>query len=180
MRTRLTMSLAAVAVAALAGCQADVPPNTAGLAPQTDTQPSEQDRTWMRTIHQGNLTEVQAGRLAVGKGTTKQVKSIGKMLLDDHTALDTKVTQAASQMGVELPTSTTAKQRAELVRMQDASGQDFDHDFVAAMTKEHKAALAATKKEVAQGSSPAVVALAKAAEPALQKHLTALQQGHGE
>jgi putative membrane protein len=176
MRTRLTLLPAAVALAVLTGCAAEMVTDTAALAPHTDTHPSEQDEAWMRTIHEGNLAEVQAGRLAQGKGTTREIKSIGKMLLDDHTKLDTKVTKAATQLGVQLPTSPTAEQRAEVIRLRDATGKDFDLDFAAGMTKAHTKALAATKKEVSSGSSPAVVALAKSTVPVLQQHLSALRK----
>ncbi|WP_170246871.1 DUF4142 domain-containing protein [Nonomuraea zeae] len=171
---------AAVALAVLTGCAGELATDTAALAPHTETPPSEQDKNWLRTIHQGNLAEVQEGRLAQGKGTTKEVKSIGKMLVDDHTALDTKVTKAATQLGVQLPTSPTAEQRAEMVRLQDATGKDFDLDFVAGMIKAHTAALAATKKEISGGASPAVVALAKSTAPKLQEHLTVLRKAHSK
>lgn len=103
MRTSLTLPLAAATLALLTGCSTDVAPNTAAVPARTDTEPSEQDRTWMRTIHQGNLSEVQAGRLAMGKGTTKQVKAVGKMLVQDHTKLGSKVTQAATQLASSCP-----------------------------------------------------------------------------
>jgi putative membrane protein len=180
MRTRLTMLLAAAAVVALSGCGDDASTNTAGLAPRTETQPSNQDRTWMAAIHQGNLAEVQAGRLAQGKGTTKRIKSIGKTLVDDHTKLDEKVTQTATQLGITLPTSPTADQSAVVARLQDATGKDFDQDFVSGMTKAHRDAIAATKQEISQGSSPAVVSLAKTAEPSLQTHLKALRNAQGD
>ncbi|RSN06729.1 DUF305 domain-containing protein [Nonomuraea sp. WAC 01424] len=175
MRTRLTMLLAIAAVVALSGC-GGAPTNTAGLAPRTDAQPSEQDRTWMATIHQGNLAEIAAGRLAEKKGATDQVKSIGRMLVDDHTQLDQKVTQTASQLGIQLPTSLTAAQGAMVKRLQEATGKDFDKEFVASMTKAHKEAIEATKQEISKGSSPAVVALAKVASPSLLEHLKALKK----
>lgn len=180
MRTRLTMLLAAAAVVALSGCGDNATTNTAGLAPRTDAQPSEQDRTWMAAIHQGNLTEIEAGRLAEKKGAADQVKSIGRMLVDDHTQLDQKVTQTATQLGVKLPTAPTADQSAQIKRLQDAKGKDFDKDFLTGMTKAHKDAIAATKKEISDGSSPAVVSLAKTAEPALQEHLKALKKAQGD
>ena len=76
MRTRLTLLLAAAALAALTGCSGQQPPpqSAAAVPGPTGEQPSEQDRTWMRAIHQANLTEVQAGRLAQGKATTKPIK----------------------------------------------------------------------------------------------------------
>ncbi|MBF8185128.1 DUF4142 domain-containing protein [Nonomuraea sp. K274] len=180
MRARLTMSLAALAVAVLPGCAGETPPQGEAVAARTDTQPSEQDRAWMRAIHEGNLAEVQAGRLAEDKGAARRIKLIGKMLVEDHTELDVKVTKAASQLGIQLPTSPSAEQRAEIVRLHDAVGRDFDQDFTAAMMKEHTTALAATRKQIADGSSPVVVSLARAAAPVLQQHLDALHEGHGE
>ncbi|SEG97166.1 putative membrane protein [Nonomuraea solani] len=176
----LPLSLAAVALAVLPGCGADVPQDAAALAPKTDAQPSEQDKTWMRAIHQGNLAEVQAGRLAKHKGVGQQVEAVGEMLVKDHTKLDAALTQAATRLGVQLPTSPSAGQRQDLLRMEDATGEDFDQDFLSSMIKAHKAALAATKTEISKGSSPAVVALAKTAAPSLQEHLSALRRAQGD
>ncbi|MFC5829773.1 DUF4142 domain-containing protein [Nonomuraea insulae] len=179
MRTSLTLSLAIAALAVLPGCSDDVAPKTAAVAERTDTQPSEQDRAWMRTIHQGNLAEVEAGRLAQGKGTTKQIKSLGQMLVKDHTKLDTQVTRTAQQLGVQLPTSMNVDQRDELIRLQNVTGQDFDQDFLAGMAKAHRQALAATKKEISGGTSQAVKALAAAAVPSLRKHMKAVHEAQG-
>ncbi|MEU6783251.1 DUF4142 domain-containing protein [Nonomuraea angiospora] len=170
-----TLLLAAVALAALGGC-ADVPTDTAGLRSRTDTQPSEQDKAWMRGIHEVNLAEVQAGQLGVGKGSTARIKTIGKMLVVDHTKLDTKVTNAATQLHITLPMSPSADQRAMLAKLQDSPRDEFDEDFTAAMINGHQQALAATKVEISHGTSPTVVALARTAEPALVAHLTALRQ----
>ncbi|MEV0628883.1 DUF4142 domain-containing protein [Nonomuraea wenchangensis] len=176
MRTRrLTLLLAA---AALVGC-GTAPTNTAGVAPQTSAPPSELDKTWLRTIHQGNMAEIQAGHLAEAKGTAKQVKSIGKMLVDDHTALDEKVTQLAGRLGVDLPSSPTAAQKELSNKLRSDTGSDFDQDFVAGMTKAHVAAIRITGQEIDKGTSPEVVALAKEADPQLKKHLAALRKAHG-
>ncbi|MEV1178084.1 DUF4142 domain-containing protein [Nonomuraea sp. NPDC049784] len=173
-----TLLLAALTVAALGGC-AGVPTDTAGLAPRTDAQPSEQDRAWMRGIHEMNLADMQLGQLGVSKGSTPQIRTIGKAIVADHTKLDTKVTKAATQLGIKLPASPTADQRADIVRLQEATRKGFDQEFLAIMTNAHTQALATTQAEVAHGSSPAVVALAKVAVPSLQKHLSALQQAQG-
>ncbi|MFI9837811.1 DUF4142 domain-containing protein [Nonomuraea sp. NPDC051941] len=173
-----TLLLAAVALAALGGC-ADVPTDTAGLVSRTDTQPSEQDKAWMRGIHEANLAEVQAGQLGVGKGSTARIKAIGKMLVVDHTKLDTQVTNAATRLRIPLPMSPSADQRAMLAELQDSPRDEFDQDFTAAMINAHQQTLAATKVEISHGTSPTVVALARTAEPALVAHLTALRQSGG-
>ncbi|MEV4112783.1 DUF4142 domain-containing protein [Nonomuraea sp. NPDC049695] len=173
-----TLLLAAVAVAALGGC-AGAPTDTAGLAPRTDSQPSEQDRAWMRGIHEGNLAEMQMGQLGVTKGGTKQIRAVGKLIVRDHTEFDTKVTKAATQLGIKLPESPTAEQRADIVRLQEAPRQGFDQEFLAIMTNAHTQAISATQVEIAHGSSPAVLALARSAMPTLDKHLAALRQAEG-
>ncbi|MFG1695241.1 DUF4142 domain-containing protein [Nonomuraea sp. NPDC049309] len=182
MRARLTLSLAVITLAVLPGCAGQQPPYTAAVpAPPSDAgaEVSEQDREWMRLIHQANLAEVQAGRLAQGKATTKQIKKVGETLVKDHTQLDTKVTKTAEQLGIDLPTSQSKEQREMLDRIQSASGQDFDQDFVSGMIKAHRQALNATKTEISKGSAPAVVSLAKAAEPSLEKHLADLRKAQG-
>ncbi|GAA1639650.1 hypothetical protein GCM10009733_041000 [Nonomuraea maheshkhaliensis] len=180
MRTRLTLSLAVAALATLPGCAGDTAQNYAAVATPTAAPPSEQDKAWLGAIHQGNLAEVQAGGLARNKGTTKQVKSIGRMLIEDHNQLDRKVTQAATRLGVRLPSSPDAGQHKELNRLEEAMGEDFDQDFLSGMVKAHKQALAATQKEITKGSSPAVVALAKTAAPSLRQHLSALRKAQSD
>ncbi|MET7333081.1 DUF4142 domain-containing protein [Nonomuraea sp. NPDC005650] len=173
-----TLLLAAVTLVALGGC-ADVSTDTAGLASRTDTQPSEQDKAWIRGIHESNLAEVQAGQLAAGKGGSARIRAIGKMFVVDHTKLDTKVTGAATRLHIQLPMSPSADQRAMLAELRDSQPDHFDQDFTAAMINAHQDALAATKYEISHGTSPTVVALAKVAEPSLVAHLTALRQPGG-
>jgi putative membrane protein len=50
-------------------------------------------------------------------------------------------------------------------------GPAFDHNFVATMMTGHDIMIAATRREIAQGSSPEVVELARQALPMLLKHL---------
>ncbi|MEV5890530.1 DUF4142 domain-containing protein [Nonomuraea fuscirosea] len=180
MRTCLTLSLAVAALAAVSGCAGETAQNYAAVATPTGTPPSEQDKAWLGAIHQGNLTEVQAGALARNKGTAKQVKAVGAMLVKDHNQLDAKVTQTAVRLGVRLPSSPDASQHKELNRLEEAMGEDFDQDFLSGMVKAHKQALAATQKEISKGSSPAVVALAKTAAPSLRQHLSALRKAQSD
>ncbi|MEV0612429.1 DUF4142 domain-containing protein [Nonomuraea sp. NPDC050404] len=180
MRTRLTLSLAAVALAALPGCAGGTAPNDAAVAVQTDAQPSEQDRSWLRDSHGGNLAEIQAGRMAMRKGTTDQIKSLGEMLLNDHTKLGHKVTRTAEQLGIQLPTSPNADQRAVVRRLRESSGKEFDQDFLSGMVKAHTEAVAATKAEISGGSAPATKELAKTALPALEGHLSAIRKAQGD
>jgi putative membrane protein len=158
---------------------------TAGLAspapsPTAATELSDQDRTWMKKIHQGNMAETQAGQLAEGKGTAAEVKELGRLLVTDHTALDDKVAEAAMRLGVKLPTTTSDDQKAAAQALESASQADFDQEFLTAMRKEHAQAVADTKKEINKGSSAEVKAMAEEALPRLQHHLDAIKEAMKE
>jgi putative membrane protein len=137
--------------------------------------PSGQDTTWMQTIHQGNLAEIAAGQAAQQQAGNGQVRQLGMMLVQDHTRLDKSLTQAAQQLGVQLPSGPTAQQQQELAAVKQKSGQAFDSAWVSSQTASHQTALAATQQELQAGSDQTVLGLARTAEPVIQKHLTELQ-----
>jgi putative membrane protein len=94
----------------------------------------------------------------------------------DHGALDTDVTQVADALGVELPRTAGREHIADVKRLENESGGQFDHDFVSTMIAGHKKVIADTEAEVREGSSPKVTELARAALPTLRKHLNMLQK----
>lgn len=139
-------------------------------------QVSAQDRQWLAEIHQVNLAEMQVGDLAAKKGATAAVRSAGETLSTEHTALDRKVKRVAERLGVSLPTSPPAEDAQTMTRLADESGSQFDQDFLAAMITGHEKMINDTQTEIAQGSSPQVVGLAKRTLTHLHKHLAILKK----
>ena len=70
----------------------------------------------MVVAHQSNLTEIAAGKAAQQKATSQKVRDLGQMFITDHTANDAKLRSAAKTLGVTLPGSPNAQQRAALAR----------------------------------------------------------------
>ncbi|MFG1946816.1 DUF4142 domain-containing protein [Nonomuraea sp. NPDC048826] len=185
--SRPYLALLLAAATAVTGCNGGTS-TSAGLAsPASPTAtspgtgeatpaPSDQDRIWLREIHQGNLAEIQAGDLAEGKGTAPEVKQFGAMLVKDHTKLDQEVVRTAEQLDVKLPKAASSAQKEVLAELREASRADFDEEFVTAMRKAHEKAVAATKTEIEQGTSPQVKQLAEQALPALERHLDELEK----
>ena len=138
-------------------------------------QPSEQDTAWMVAAHQSNLAEIAAGNAAVQRATTADVRRLGQMFIDMHTALDADLTAAAGELAVTLPAAPTPDQQATLERVQAEQGQAFDAAWIAAQIASHQATLQATRTEVEQGSNPTVVQLATASTPVVEQHLQELQ-----
>ncbi|MGP4025632.1 DUF4142 domain-containing protein [Actinomadura sp. 3N407] len=182
MRSRLlAVSLAAVAAAAPAACGTKTVDLTPARAPRSapPSPPSEQDKTWMRTAHRGNLAEIDAGRIAQRRGTTPEVRSIGAMLVRDHRDLDAKLTAVANRLGVELPRAPSARQRVKADELKSASGRLFDIHWLTAMSAAHERAISAARTEVSKGRTPAVRNLAENALPVLERHLTRIEVAEG-
>lgn len=137
------------------------------------------DRQWLSAIHQANLAEVQAGELAERKSDSAAVRSVGAMLVTDHTRSDGDVTRTASRLGVDLPATAAPHDAAAAARLEDESGARFDNDFLATMITGHQKAIALTRTEIARGSSPAVTDLARETLPVLAKHLRTLRRATG-
>lgn len=136
--------------------------------------PSTQDTTWMAAAHQSNLTEIAAGKAAQEKAVSQDIKNLGAMFGQMHTALDADLTSAAKTMGVSLPDAPSAAQQATLASVGAKSGEAFDSAWVTSQIAGHRDTLAATTKEISSGADPAVVKLATAASPVVQQHLTEL------
>lgn len=155
---------------------------TPAAAAQAAAQPSDQDRTYLETIHQVNLFEIEAGNMAKQQASDQQVKDLGSMFVTDHTQLDQTVKSTASSANVSLTDSPTQDQQAVLNQLRGLNGKEFDTQWVTAQLTGHNQAIQATETEIASGSESSVKQLAESALPVLQAHLdelTALAQSLG-
>lgn len=136
---------------------------------------SGQDTTWMQAAHQSNLAEIAAGQAAQQSASSAQVKQLGAMFVQDHTRFDAQLTQAAQQLGVQLPSAPTPQQQQALAAVQQKTGQAFDAAWISTQIAGHLTTIAATQRELQGGSDATVLGLARAATPVIQHHLTELQ-----
>jgi putative membrane protein len=137
--------------------------------------PSDQDVTWMQAAHQSNLSEIAAGNAAQQQATTPEVKELGAMFVQHHTELDTALTQAAQQLGVQLPGEPSPEQQQQLAAVQSQQGMAFDTAWIAQQIGGHVTAKAATQTELQSGSDPAVLKLARTTAPVVERHLAELR-----
>ena len=122
---------------------------------------------------QGDLAEVQIGKLAEQKGGSADVKSFGQMLEQDHGQHLQKAQTMAQQLGVTPPAAPSAAQMKVYNKLSKLNGAAFDKQFAAAMVKDHKEDIAKFGKE-AKSKGP-VAGFAQETLPTLQKHLQTAQ-----
>lgn len=94
------------------------------------------DVDMLKKLHQSNREEIELGQVAQQVSMRDDVKQFGKMLVDDHTAADQKITTMADQHGVPLGDDSDAMKLADKFRKKDPN-KDFDKDFLTKMVKDH-------------------------------------------
>src|SRR5215472_15469787 len=122
---------------------------------------------------QGDIAEVDVGKLAQEKGQSDAVKQYGAMLVKDHGDHKTKAEQVAGELGVTPPTGSGIGAKATYAKLKILSGASFDRSFAKSMVKDHQEDNKKYRQEATKRN--AAGRLAKETLPVLQKHLQAAQ-----
>jgi putative membrane protein len=136
---------------------------------QARSPDSAADRAFIQDAIQGDLAEVQVGKLAQERGESEQVKQFGQRLERDHGANLEKAKPLAESMGVTLPTAPNAEQKATYDELSGLSGVQFDRQFAKKMVQDHKKDIKAF--EHATRGTGTTADFAKQTLPTLREHL---------
>lgn len=146
-------------------------------ARQQASAPAAADQAFVKQAIQGNLAEVQLGKLAQQRATDPQVRQLGQlgqMLATDHQTNNEKARTPASGLNITPPTEPNSEQKQMYQKLSGLSGATFDHQFVTNMIADHRRDIAKfSQKE--KSSNPQVAQYAQATLPDLQKHLHAAE-----
>jgi len=127
------------------------------------------DQQFMTEAIQGDLAEVNMGKLAQQKGQSDRVKQYGQMLEQDHSEHLQKAQQIASQDGLKAPSEPNAMQQSMYQKLSSMPADKFDAAFSRDMVRDHEKDIAKYRKEANSGSP--LADFAKQTLPVLQKHL---------
>jgi putative membrane protein len=139
-------------------------------------QNKQVDKTSQKFISsaiQGDIAEVDVGKLAQEKGQSEGVKQFGAMLVKDHGEHRAKAEQVANELGVKPPTGSSVGQKAIYAKLKMLSGASFDKSFAKSMVKDHQHDIKEYQKQASK--TDAAGTLAKETLPILQKHLQTAQ-----
>jgi putative membrane protein len=93
---------------------------------------------FLKEAIEGNLAEVEMGKLSQKQGASEGVRAFGQMLEKDHSDANQKATAVANSVGMTAPTAPNKKQKADYDKMSKLSGANFDKAFAAHMVADHK------------------------------------------
>jgi putative membrane protein len=126
----------------------------------------------------GGAAEVAMGKLGSQKATDADVKAFAQHMVTDHTKANKELMAAAKAKGVKVPTEPDMMHKAAAKKLEmQAADQDFNHDFMEQMVKDHKATVELFQKAANDSTlDPEFRALAQKTLPTLEEHLADAQK----
>ena len=138
---------------------------------KTDSATVLPDTAFAAKADVGGMAEVALGKMAAAKGTDKQVKDFGNMMVMDHGKANAELMGIAKSKKIVLPAGLDAEHQAKSDSLSKLSGKDFDKGYVDAMVDGHKKTLALMQSEASNGKDAELKAFAAKTAPVVQMHL---------
>ncbi len=117
------------------------------------------------------MTEVQLGKIAEEKATSKSIKDFGAMMVKDHTKAGDELKTLSSEKNITLPAAVSDDMQKHIDDLSKETGKDFDKDYVNMMVGDHKDAIDAFEDMAKNSKDSAFKNFAVKTLPTLYKHL---------
>jgi len=168
MKTQLiTLAIAAMASSLALAQSARDPAGTSNMSGGS----SSVDATFVKKLAEGDLAEVDAGRLASQRAESQGVKNFGQEMVTDHSKNDTELKSVAASNGMPIPETIDKQHAAEKSKLESASGSAFDKEYLQAQVRDHEKTVQLLRHEISHGQDPAVKDFARKTLPVVQHHL---------
>ncbi|MES2415928.1 MAG: DUF4142 domain-containing protein [Pseudomonadota bacterium] len=130
------------------------------------------DASMLKDLAQGNMGEIDAGKMALEKSQNADVKKFAQMMIDDHTKALGEVTALAQAKGVVLPDGPGVKAKTKATALKAMSGKLFDKEYAKhAGVGDHEQTVKLLKKIQKNGKDADLKALADKLLPKVEGHL---------
>ena len=174
MRFVTTVALAAAISASVAFTTGTFPSSVNSTARALD------DATIVAIFDGANTADIETGGLAAERGSTKEVRDFGAMLVRDHKNVREQGRDLAKKLGVT-PTPPAGDQSAKdhaaaMKRLRGLHGTEFDHAFLQHEVAFHKGVIDAVTTTLLPAIQNAdLKALVVKVAPAFQAHMLAAE-----
>ena len=100
------------------------------------------DQEFVNRASSSNMFEIAAGNLAISKGVNAEIKSYGNHMVTDHSAEATEMMNLARSKGWNIPETMMDKERQQMEKLNNLTGNAFEKEFVNIMVMSHQDAVA--------------------------------------
>ena len=133
------------------------------------------DKMFVKKAMQGGLAQVQLGELTLKKSNSDPVKQFARKMID-HTKLNEQMRPVAQDLGVQIPTEVSKKDKSLISKMQDLSGPAYDQAYIKDMVKDHKQDLNEFHMEASNAHDVGAKDAAMQGSKIIAEHLQLAQQ----
>ena len=98
---------------------------------------SHGDKAFLEKSSQGNVSEVETGKLALKKSQNPDVRAFAERMVKDHTMLGKKMAPFLAAAGLKPSMSLNTEHQRLFNRLNGLSGADFDKAYAEALDKDH-------------------------------------------
>lgn len=131
----------------------------------------ENDTEFAVSVADDGLLEVQLGELAQLNASAPEVKSLGKMMVDEHTKANAELKSLAAQKNISLPTELSEDSQKKYQDLAAKTGKEFDDEYTDFMVKDHKDDIDKFNKQADKGDDQDLKSWASGKLSTLEHHL---------
>jgi putative membrane protein len=172
MLKKITLLITSVALATFGSAYAQT----------SSAEPAPNDAQIAMIAVVANSVDVDAGKLAAEKSSSKDVKAFAETMVRDHTAVNAKATALAKKLGVTPEESATSKSlKADgdkmMAKLKGMSGAEFDKAYVDNEVSYHEAVIGVVTNTLIPNTKNAELkSLLESAGPIFTSHLEHAKQ----
>jgi putative membrane protein len=136
-----------------------------------DDSLSPAGKSFIKEVASVNLMEVQLGQTARDKGSAREVRDYGDLMVREHTRANEELKTIAARSNLKLPLQVERKHTLMIARLSKLSGGEFDREYLQTMVKNHLNSTARFKKATKGVKDRDLNVWAATTLPMLQHHL---------
>lgn len=174
--------LSAIATAGLliAGFASPAMAQAGKTSPAQNAQTQQKPTTaqgYLAKAQQGNLFEIEAGRIAMQRAQNINVQTFGRHMVEQHGLAMAKWNNTAKDANITAPAAVLDERHAaKLSKLWSVSVNAFDRHYVADQLEAHKNALKLHKHYAENGDNASLRRAAGAMVPMIEEHLQNLNR----
>ncbi len=150
-----------------------------GMAAASAAHAKTSTEDFVHTAAIANAFEIQTSKLALEKSQDKDIKHFAQQMIDDHTQTNEKMNQVlqSAHLDSSMANDTLDDKHEKIFdKLQNASGDDFNRQYISAQTHAHKDAVKLFGDYAKHGDNKPLKHFAANTLPALKDHLKHVEQ----
>lgn len=152
--------------------------STAGMVGTVSAEMTSTTKGFVTAAATSDMYEVTAGKIALQRAQSPEVKAFAQKMVDAHTATTAKLKSilAANNINVTPPAHVDDRRQGMLDDLRGAKAADFDHRYITQQVAAHKEADILFRGYAKDGDNPAIKDFAATTDKDIKMHLSMAQK----